>query len=154
MNLTKKIASQEWDSTSSAYTYLYICTAQTDLTNNKQKVKKDNKQTKWSSMTNTLLNKQNKTKRKHPSFKVPPKLFQWNNKVHAALFFYYEQDSPKVDWILQWKSSFCMYAYDTCIYIYIHILKDEKNTIHVCGCLRACMCEVSVCVHECTCVID
>ena len=95
--------------------------------------------------------KQNK--RKHPSFKVPPKLFQWNNKVHAALFFYYERDSPKVDWILQWKSSFCMYAYDTCIYIYIHILRDEKNTIHVCGCLRASMCEVSVCVHECTCVI-
>ena len=97
-------------------------------------------------MTNTLLNKQNKTKRKHPSFKVPPKLFQWNNKVHAALFFYYEQDSPKVDWILQWKSSFCMYAYDTCIYIHTYIERWEKyytcvwvfTCMHVWGeCVRA-----------------
>lgn len=105
-------------------------------------------------MTNILLNKQNKTSGNIPLSKFPPSGFSETIKFMLLCSSTMNETHQKlIGFCNESLLSACMHMIHVYIYTYIHILRDEKNTIHVCGCLRACMCEVSVCVHECTCVI-
>ena len=92
--------------------------------------------------------KQNKTSGNIPLSKFPPNCFNETIKFMLLCSSTMNETHQKlIGFCNESLLSACMHMIHVYIYIHTYIERWEKYYT------RACMCEVSVCVHECTCVL-